>query len=213
MVIQEVIQKVWHDSVPAYDEQFDSIYQYFIKLLATNKKVNLFSRKLEPAEVFCDQLVDCALGIPHFPQTGSILDFGTGGGLPGVILAVCLPQTQVVLADKSDKKMHYLQKIITDLSVDNVSICPVEQLSERQFDVVTCRAVAPAARLIPLLERLLGTPPKRLLLYKARKETIDQELADFEGAPYDSLIEALPYPKGVKERHMVTLTRREETAE
>jgi 16S rRNA (guanine(527)-N(7))-methyltransferase RsmG len=86
---------------------------------------------------------------------GSLLDIGTGVGLPGIPLAVALPETDVVLVDRSGRRCTLLNRAIRVLDLENVEVMQVD-ISEVQVraDVAVSRASLPPSELLPHLRRL-----------------------------------------------------------
>jgi len=114
------------------------VYQFW------NEKVNLISRK--DIECFYERHVLHSLSISKvfsFHSDSKILDLGSGGGFPGIPLAIFFPDVQFVLLDSIYKKTKTVQSIIHELGLSNVSVLNerVETLRD-SFDFVVCRAVA-----------------------------------------------------------------------
>ncbi|MFM7331625.1 MAG: 16S rRNA (guanine(527)-N(7))-methyltransferase RsmG, partial [Brachymonas sp.] len=77
-------------------------------------------------------------------EKASMLDVGSGGGLPGVVLAIMLPQIQVTCVDTVGKKAAFVQQVAGELSLKNLRgvHSRVEQMQTAPFDVITSRAFA-----------------------------------------------------------------------
>lgn len=108
-----------------------------------NAKVNLVSRK-DIDNLETRHLAHC-LAVTHYlklMQGVRVLDVGTGGGLPGVIMAICYPQAQVLCVDSVGKKIAVVKDLIEGLNLGNCEArqCRAETLT-REFDFVTGRAV------------------------------------------------------------------------
>lgn len=204
--LAEKLRQLWNSTLPDEASCFEDVLQLFMRLLETNQKVNLFSRKLSPELLFQDQFLDCALGLPFFEDSAKILDFGCGGGLPGAVLAVCRPLKEFVLLDKSAKKIHYLEKVCQEMGLNNVQLS-TESHEElyAHVDTVTSRAVASAAKVVEFVEPFFKDKDHRYLLYKARLENINQELTELP-ASFAAKIWAMPFPDNLRERHMVEIT-------
>lgn len=86
----------------------------------------------------------------QLPQGARVLDLGSGGGVPGVILAICRPDLRVTLCESVGKKAKVLQSMIEELSLPTeVFAVRVEDLLElRTFDVIVARAVAPMWKIL-----------------------------------------------------------------
>lgn len=202
--LKSEFRELWLKHLPEEESSFEAIYQLFQEIWNSNQKVNLFSRKLDERSVFIDHIIDCALGLPYFDESQVILDFGCGGGLPGAVLASCRPLKHFYLLDKSQKKIHYLQQVCQNLNLDNCD-CMTEPDVQRfkQVDTLTSRAVASTLKIYQWMES--QTLHCKVLLYKARKESINAELKECENFTCNIRIHALKYPEGLKERHMLEL--------
>ncbi|MBI3195576.1 MAG: 16S rRNA (guanine(527)-N(7))-methyltransferase RsmG [Ignavibacteriae bacterium] len=132
------------------NEQFEVLNLFASQLLEWNGKVNLISRKDEEnlweKHIFGSLLLISKL---NFERHASIVDVGTGGGFPGIPLAICLPENQFTLVDSIQKKINAVNDIITQLGLTNVTaICSrAETLSEtsehkNRYDYIVSRAVA-----------------------------------------------------------------------
>jgi 16S rRNA (guanine527-N7)-methyltransferase len=101
-------------------------------------------------------LADCLAVVPHFPEAGRVLDVGSGGGLPGIVLAITKPQLQLTLCDTVQKKCAFLQQVKGELQLANVDVqhARVETLLG-EFDVITSRAFAELALMVQLTRHLL----------------------------------------------------------
>ena len=92
-------------------------------------------------------LLDSLSILKDLPK-GRLLDIGTGGGMPGMIIALCQPERQCVLLDSNGKKIRFLKQFIADLKLTNVIAVQTRVENEDsihdlgQFDVITSRAFA-----------------------------------------------------------------------
>ncbi|WP_407401960.1 16S rRNA (guanine(527)-N(7))-methyltransferase RsmG [Sodaliphilus sp.] len=127
-----------------------------------NEKINVISRKdIENLEV---NHILHSLGLVKFvkftPGT-RVLDLGTGGGLPGIPLAIFYPEVQFHLVDRIGKKLKVAQDIADQLGLSNVTIQhgDVKEVKGK-FDFVVSRAVMPLNDLVPLVKRLIAPEMK-----------------------------------------------------
>lgn len=134
------------------------LFEPFIKkLLEANKTINLISRATNPDEIFSKHIYD-SLKIADFldfSKIKNILDIGSGGGIPGIPLAIAFPEIKVTLLDSTGKKMRAAKQIATDLNLKNVTTITgrAEEKAfdpnlREKFDVVTARAVAKLPELL-----------------------------------------------------------------
>jgi 16S rRNA (guanine527-N7)-methyltransferase len=141
-------------SLTLTDAQLDQLLAYMDWLAKWNKVYNLTSLR-DPTEMLSHHLIDSLtavrplqLHVQALPaQAGSaplrVLDVGSGGGLPGVVLAICLPQLQVTCVDTVSKKAAFIQQVAAALRLPNLKglHARVESI-DGGFDVVTSRAFA-----------------------------------------------------------------------
>lgn len=125
-------------------------------------------------------LANCAAMAELIPSGASVIDIGSGAGLPGLVLAIVRPDCQVTLIEPLLRRSEFLQEVATDLALKNVTVirARAEQVKDRKATIVTARAVAP-------LEKLLGwamplvAPGGELLAMKGSNAA--QEIADARG--------------------------------
>lgn len=136
---------------------------YQALLLRWNTAFNLVSRQ-DTHRLLQRHILD-ALELLPFVGTGRLLDIGTGGGLPGMVLAIARPDVAVMLLDRAARKVRFLTQARTTLQLDNVeAICgdALNWRSAQGFDTVTTRAVATGERLAAMVLPHLA-PDGRLL--------------------------------------------------
>ena len=130
----------------------------FIKLLEKwNKAYNLTAIR-DREDMVRLHLLD-SLAIVPFIEGKRVIDIGTGAGLPGIPLAIYLPDVEFVLLDSNAKKTRFVQQAIIDLKLGNVSVCHnrVEQYHpEKGFDTAITRAFASLSDIVQLTAHLLN---------------------------------------------------------
>lgn len=160
-------------------EQLGQLYQEW------NTKINVISRK-DIDQVY-DRHILHSMAIAkfiRFQEKANILDLGTGGGLPGLPMAILFPETNFRLIDGTRKKITVVNAIKEELGLKNVVARQIraEELKER-FDFVICRAVA---SLDKLFEWSLP------LLSKKEKHAFPNGLITLKGGDLEAEANALP---------------------
>ena len=155
--------------------------QYLDLLFLWNKKINLTAiREIDVAIVkhLFDSLV--VLNIETVTQlkeftTGNVMDFGSGAGIPGIILAICQPEMNLVSIDKAGKKIAFQQQVLRQLSIDNVHplqtrLQDLIKISENKsaYDMIISRAFDQIKNILYFGEHLLK-PNGYFLLWKGER--------------------------------------------
>ena len=129
------------------DAQYEQLLGYLALIQKWNKVYNLTAVR-DPQEMLTHHLLDSLTAIaPLVRHTGGqpakVLDVGSGGGLPGIVLAICRPELNVSCVDTVGKKAAFIQQVAASLKLPNLHgiHARVETLTE-PFDVVCCRAFA-----------------------------------------------------------------------
>ena len=123
------------------ETQQRTLLLYLDQLLLWNKAYNL-TAITDPVEALIKHVIDCLAIITHLPS-GSLLDIGTGAGLPAVIIAICQPERPCTALDSNQKKIRFIKQISSELGLSNVQpIASRIEAHEASYDVVTSRAFA-----------------------------------------------------------------------
>ncbi len=177
----EIVLKYFSDFTPKQLDQFRALAPVYKEW---NEKINVISRKdidaLYEKHVLHSLAIAAAADLPAGLQ---VLDLGTGGGFPGIPLAIFFPEVQFHLVDSIGKKIKVVEAVAEALNLSNVTTAHsrVEDIRNRKFDLVVSRAVAPLKDLWhwskPLLRK--GAPehqPSGLLCLKGGD--LDQEISE-----------------------------------
>jgi 16S rRNA (guanine527-N7)-methyltransferase len=129
--------------------QVDQLLAYLALLQKWNKVYNLTAVR-DPAQMLSHHLVDSLSALPPLLRHGAparLMDVGAGGGLPGVVIAICCPGTDVTCVDAVAKKATFIQQVAAELKLPNLHgvHSRVEQLTAQPFGVITSRAFASLA--------------------------------------------------------------------
>ena len=138
-------------------EQQDLLLQYLLLLEKWNQVYNLTAIR-NVVKMVSAHLLDSLSVVPYLPP-GSMLDVGSGAGLPGIPIAVARPQFPVTLLDSNHKKTAFLRQAMADLGLVNATVvCErVETWSApASFDVIISRAFSDLAEFVSVAGRLLA---------------------------------------------------------
>ena len=180
---------------------------YLRELQLWNRTINLVGSS--EGGVVVRHVLDSAAGLPILSSYGpeTLLDVGTGAGLPGVILAIFMPDTAVTLLERSQKKCAFLQNVTALLGLKNCRVANIDLVSETGvYDVVCCRAFRP---LDSVFEELAAvrSPQGLICCYKGKEAAILEELRDLETRIVKAGLQAEVIPVQVpglpEERHLL----------
>ena len=140
----------------------------YLELIAKWNRVHNLTAVRETQQMVVLHLLDSLAVLPHLKGARSIVDVGSGAGLPGIPIAIAWPQARVTLLDSSHKKCVFLQQAKTELALDNVDVlCDrVEHWHpEHRFDAVVSRAFSDLADFVTQARHLVA-PGGRLVAMK-----------------------------------------------
>lgn len=139
---EKILQIFKQEGFNITEKQAEQFEKYFDFLVEENKKYNL-TAITEFEDVVYKHFIDCAVGINSFE--GTVLDVGSGAGFPGIVLAILNPKLNITLLDSLNKRVNYLNNLISILDLKNVVAIHgrAEEFKDKEkFDRVTARAVA-----------------------------------------------------------------------
>lgn len=167
-------------SVELDEAQQSRLERYLDLLRLANARMNL-TRITDPAAMRLLHVGDALTLLPHLPAGAHRLaDIGSGGGVPGIVLAIARPDAAVMLVESTRKKTEFLRSAVAELGLSNVTVDPrrAEELGRAQgresFEIVVARAVA---TLPWLVEWMLPLVVKGGLMLAMKGPKADAELA------------------------------------
>ena len=186
----------------------NDLIKIFIKeILKFNKAHNIVGRFSEEEIVSLD-ILDCEPILEHINPSQKVLDIGSGAGLPGLIIAINQPKTQITMSEKNKKKAYFIRKMIRTLQLTNATILDKaitpNLITENKFDVITARALATAPKIINTAQHLLNKGGKFLLM-KGSMEKINEEVAQLDNNKYSYTIHKVNTPN--KNRHILEINQ------
>ncbi|NDW09949.1 16S rRNA (guanine(527)-N(7))-methyltransferase RsmG [Dysgonomonas sp. 520] len=148
----DIILKYFPDLTDKQKEQFAALYDLY---LDWNSKINVISRK-DIENLYVHHVLHSLsiAKIIRFNDGSKIMDVGTGGGFPGVPLAILFPESEFLLVDSIGKKIRVATEISTAIGLKNIRFrhCRAEE-EKGLFDFVVSRAVMPLSDLVKIVRK------------------------------------------------------------
>lgn len=147
MTIKETLEKF---NIPCSQSEEKLLSSYMEEILEKNQSINLTAIK-ERQEFILKHYVDSlsVIGLKEYEEAGTVIDIGTGGGFPGVPLAIKSPEKQFLLLDSLEKRLKIIDEILLKLGVKNAGTLHVraedggkDPKFRENFDLCVSRAVA-----------------------------------------------------------------------
>ena len=155
----ELLLKYFPDLTEEQRKQFAALYELYIDW---NSKINVISRK--DIENLYEHHVLHSLGIARvirFRPGSKVMDLGTGGGFPGIPLAILFPDTKFHLVDSIGKKVRVATEVANAIGLKNVTFRHARAEEEKQtFDFVVSRAVMPLTELVKIVRKNISKEQK-----------------------------------------------------
>ena len=158
----DIITKYFPNLTEEQRQQFAALYDLY---LDWNSKINVISRK-DITNLYEHHVLH-SLGIAKYIQFApgtTIMDLGTGGGFPGIPLAIMFPEVKFHLVDSIGKKVRVATEIATAIGLKNVTFrhCRAEE-EKQKFDYVVSRAVMPLTDLLKIICKNISTEQRNAL--------------------------------------------------
>lgn len=190
--------------------QIKNLLDYLSLLAKWNSVYNLTAVR-DPAQMLTQHVLDCLTALPAFVNASRVMDVGSGGGLPGVVLAIwaqhAQPHMQVHMIDTVHKKTAFLTQAKAELGLTNMVVHTgrVEQFTdEKKFDVITSRAFAELKDFVEWSGHLLSDGGKMIAL---KGQAHVNELRGLPAGWEITKLERIQVPGLVAERHLVHIAR------
>lgn len=178
---EQFVEELLKLNIEINDIQLEKLEKYYEILERENKLYNLTSIT-EKENVFLKHFYDSLTIVKIIDLNDeSLCDLGTGAGFPGMVLKIMFPNLKVTLIDATLKKCNFLEKVIKELSLENINVINerVEEYAKKErekYDIVTARAVAPLKHLLEY-----GVPLLKVNgVFIAMKGNINEELNGIE---------------------------------
>jgi 16S rRNA (guanine527-N7)-methyltransferase len=191
-------------------EMLEKLLDYLALLHKWNAVYNLTAVR-DPSQMLTQHLLDCMATVPAFVNAQRVLDVGSGGGLPGVVVAIWAqqnaPAMHVHLIDTVHKKTAFLTQVKAELGLRNVTVHTgrVEQLEMKEkYDVITSRAFADLSDFVAWSEHLLASGGELIAL---KGQAASEELERLPEQWRITQRTVVKVPGLDAQRHLVHITR------
>ena len=180
-------------------------YLNYVQLLSQwNKAYNLTAIR-DPNKMVAYHVLDSLALLPYMAE-GHCLDVGSGAGLPGLILALAMPDSQWILLDSNGKKIRFINHAIRDLKVSNAQAvcCRIEDFNpDTLFSTITARAWGKLNELYKFSSRMLK-PSGKILAMKG--PDVEAELSALDSYTINSALHILDVPGVESQRTVVVIS-------
>ena len=193
-------------ALPLSEAQIDKMLAYLSLLSKWNAVYNLTAIR-DPREMVKQHLLDSLSAAPAFADANNVLDVGSGGGLPGMMLAIAYPDTKISMIDTVSKKTAFLNQAKTELGLHNVTVysARVETLQvDNKFDVITSRAFSELCNFINWSKHLLADGGKFIAM---KGVAPSQEIERLPAGWQVTGVQALNVPGLEAERHLIFIKK------
>ena len=146
-----------------------------------NNQINVISRK-DQDKIWEHHIIHSLVLGNLIPKTKGlrVLDLGTGGGFPGIPLAIAFPEMEFILVDSVGKKIKVVNAIVKDLKLENVNAIHARAESlDDSYDIIITRAVASIEKLVSLTENLFFDK-KSAYIYALKGGDLSKEIHGFD---------------------------------
>lgn len=177
------------------EEQFHKILSYFDLLLEYNRKVNLVSNA-PSEELFARHIYDVLIAKKHFGEFKELVDIGSGGGVPGVLLAIMNEKSSVTLVESKQKKVDFLKKLPSLLDLPTLKVERQNAFElKKTFEVISARGFGSIKKIISLTKQM-NSKNTEYRLFKGRIQVVYEELEEVKHLIKNVKIISLEDPLG-----------------
>lgn len=156
----ELLEQLKREKVSDPEKKTIILERYLSLLVEGNERMNLTAIR-EPSQIRDKHFADSLSLLPYLEEAESLIDVGTGAGIPGIVVKILCPRLRVSLVEATEKKCAFLEETIEELELEGIAVynARAEDIAHKglRADVVTARAVAPmrilAELCVPLLRK------------------------------------------------------------
>ena len=193
------------NNIKINENKKEKLIEYASLVIDYNKNVNITGAKTTE-DFFNDHIADCLLALDIFADYDNIIDIGSGSGLPSIPLAIVFNDKKFTLCESKNKKAEFLRLAEDKLELNNIEVkCINAYEIKEKYDTITSRAFSDIATLLKIFNKL-KTKKSKLVLYKGKREKIEEELKEANIQKNKYNIEIKKLGSKDKERHIVIIS-------
>lgn len=151
---------------------------YTARLASDSETFGLLGPRELP-RIWSRHVINSALLAELVPDGSKVVDVGSGAGLPGIPMAIAQPKAHFTLVEPMERRSNWMQAVVDDLGIDNVTIlrARAEEVEQTDFDFATARAVAALDKLLRLLTPLIRFSNHKTIIALKGSKAPDEILA------------------------------------
>ncbi len=151
---------------------------YHDLILSWAKRINIVSKK-DLGNLLKRHILDSIVPGPIIPETGNLVDIGSGAGFPAIPLALIRPRLSITMIEVRHKKVLFLEQVRSELDLGNVAVVEVrleDYAPDHMFDIATMRALPRWKQLLPQIKNLLRQSGKLIYYERTGKYRVINEI-------------------------------------
>ena len=218
MIRDEFFKEIDKLGINLDEKQINQLEKFYELLIDWNKKINL-TTITSKEEVYLKHFYDSLTLVNdiNLDQEIRLCDVGSGAGFPGIVLKICFPKLKIVLIEALQKRVNYLNDIITKLELTDIIAIHTRmedfsKLNEEKFDIITARAVANLNILLEICVRALKINGQMVFMKANCEEEINNSRQALNKLSCNiTKIDKFKLPKENSNRTIITIVKEEKT--
>ncbi len=218
MIRDEFLKEIDKLGINLDEKQINQLEKFYELLIDWNKKINL-TTITSKEEVYLKHFYDSLTLVNdiNLDQEIRLCDVGSGAGFPGIVLKICFPKLKIVLIEALQKRVNYLNDIITKLELTDIIAIHTRmedfsKLNEEKFDIITARAVANLNILLEICVRALKINGQMVFMKANCEEEINNSRQALNKLSCNiTKIDKFKLPKENSNRTIITIVKEEKT--
>jgi 16S rRNA (guanine527-N7)-methyltransferase len=197
-------------------DQYEKLCKYEQMLVEESVRQNVTAVR-EPEQIWVRHFLDSAMLLQYIPDHATVLDMGTGGGIPAIPLAIMNPSLNVTMLDSELRKIEFCRNVISSLGLDAAAVngraeeFARDPIYHEQFDIVVSRAMANGSVLTELSVGFLKTGGKLYAMKGKQYEPETERFASAASVLCCSVNETISYSVCGEQKYLICVQKDSET--